>query len=178
MYKLVFVTLFTIFACASYAQGIKPGFYYVKESMLEERLEPSTSGAVTNKIYRMQKVEVFEINGEWARVSKYYDGNSEGKSGQVARWVKANGLSSSKPAELKQPKIPSDPRIAKAAFPKVGSSGVTAEDLKILYKGAIQNLNKGKCSKVEYGEKSTTKKDTYYINCGGPNIFFTASELN
>jgi hypothetical protein len=178
MYKLIFGALLTFFACTSYAQAIKPGSYFVKESFLEERLEPSASGTVTNKIYRMQKVKVFEINGEWARVSKYYNGISEGKSGQVARWVKANGLSSSKPAELMQPKIPSDPRIAKDAFPEVGSSSVTEEDLRIIYKGAIQNLNNGKCSKVEYGDKSTTKKDTYYINCGGPNIFFTPSELN
>lgn len=162
----------------SETQTINPGTYYVTENVLEERLSPSATGSVTNKIYRQQKIEVFEVKSGWARVSKYYDGAVEGKSGEVARWVLATGLSSSKPADLPQPTHPSDPRISQDAFPKVGQSGATEQDIQFLYKGALKYLDSGKCSHVEYGDKSTSNDaNTYFINCGGSNIFFTAADV-
>lgn len=161
----------------AFAQATNSGTYYVTESVLEEYLAPSSSGSITNKIYRRQKVEVFEVKSGWARVSKYYDGAVEGKSGQVARWVLASGLASSQPAELSQPAIRTDPRIVKDAFPKIGQSSLTEQDVQFLYKGAMKYLNSGKCARVEYGDKSTSKTNTYYINCGGPNIFFTAADV-
>lgn len=159
------------------AQAVAPGTYYVKESVLEERLAPNVDGSVTNRIYTRQKVEVYEVKNGWARVSKFYDGAVEGKKGQIARWVLSSGLSSSQPAELPQTTLPSDPRIAKDAFPKAGQSGLTEQDVELLNKGALKYLNSGKCSRVEYGDKSTSKTSTYYINCGGPNIFFTAADV-
>lgn len=161
----------------AFAQVTKPGTYYVTEGVLEVRLAPSATGSVTNRIYRRQKVEVLEVKSGWARVSKYYDGAVESKSGRVARWVLASGLSSSRPAELPQPTLPSDPRIAKDAFPKVGQSGLTKHDVQLLYKGALKHLNSEKCARVDYGDKSVSKANTYYINCGGPNIFFTAADV-
>jgi hypothetical protein len=161
----------------AFEQATKPGTYYVTKNVIEEYLVPSATGGVTNRIYRHQKVEVFEVKSGWARVSRYYDGDVEGKSGQVARWILASGLSSSQPAELPQPTLPSDPRLAKDAFPKVGHSGITEQDVQLLYKGALKYLNSGSCTRVEYGDKSTSKANTYYINCGGPNIFFTAADV-
>ena len=161
----------------AFAQATTPGTYYVQENVLEERLAPSAAGRVTNRIYQRQKVEVFEVKRGWARVSDYYDGFVEGKNIQVARWVLASGLSSSQPTELPQPTIPSDPRIAKDAFPKVGQNGLIEQDVQLLNKGALKYLNSGKCARVEYGDKSTNKMSTYFINCGGPNIFFTAVDV-
>ena len=177
MNKVVIVAIALAVPGGSFAQASKPRAYYVKEAALEERLAPSASGSVTNRIYRRQKVEVFEVKDGWARVSKYYDGTVEGKSGQVARWVLASGLSSLQPAELPQPAAPSDPRIAKDALPKVGEHGLNEQDIQILYKGALKVLNSGKCSRVEYGDKSTSKANTYYVNCGGPNLFFTSGDM-
>ncbi|ATE62754.1 SH3 domain-containing protein [Thauera sinica] len=177
MKKIVVVALSLAVSGSAFAQASKPGTYYVKEAALEERLAPSASGSVTNRIYRRQKVEVFEIKDGWARVSKYYDGAVEGKASQVARWVLASGLSSTQPAELPQPSIQSDPRIAKDAIPKVGQHGLTEQDVQILHKGALRFLNSGKCSRVEYGDKSTSKANTYYVNCGGPNLFFTPGDV-
>ena len=163
---------------AAFAQATKPGTYYVKANVLEERLAPSSTGSVTNRIYRQQKVEVFELKDGWARVSEYYDGSVEGKNGQVARWVSAGGLSVSRPKDLPQPKVPTDPRIAKDAIPKVGEGGLTEQDVQILYKGALKFLNSGQCSRIEYGDKSVDKPNTYYVNCGGPrNSFFKPSDL-
>lgn len=177
--KFVIVLASTlVFSGAAIAQASKPGTYYVTESVLEERLAPSSTGSVTNRIYRRQKVEVFELKDGWARVSKYYDGSVEGKNGQVARWVSASGLSVSQPNELAQPKVPTDPRIAKDAIPKVGEGGLTEQDVQTLYKGALKFLNSGKCSRIEYADKSTSKANTYYVNCGGPaNLFFKPGDL-
>jgi len=177
MKTLVAIAVTLVVSSGSFAQASKPGAYYVNEKVLEERLAPSTNGSVTNRIYRRQKVEVFEIKDGWARVSKYYDGSVEGKRGQVARWVIAGGLSASQPPELPQPLFPSDPRIAKDALPKVGQHGLSEQDVQVLYKGALKFLNSGKCARVEYGDKSTSKANTYFVNCGGANLFFTPSDV-
>jgi len=173
--------LASILLCAAsvtaFAQATKPGTYYVKEPVLDERLEASSKGKSTNRIYHRQKVDVLEIKGDWARVSAYYDGEVEGKTGKVARWVLASGLSAQRPSEPPQPKTPNDPRIAKDAIPKVGEGGLSEKDVQILYKGALKFLNSGKCSRVELGDKSTSRPNTYYINCGGPNLFFTPADL-
>ena len=73
MKKALVVAVVLAISGGSFAQATKPGAYYVKETVLEERLAPSTDGSVTNRIYRGQKVEVFEIKDGWARVSKFYD---------------------------------------------------------------------------------------------------------
>jgi len=160
------------FGGMAFAQATEPGTYYVEETVLEERLAPTKKGNVTNRLYRGQKVQVFEIKDGWARVSKYYDGGIEGKSVKVARWVLVSGLSA-----RQHPTFPEDPRIAKDAFPNVGEHGLTREDILILYKGAIKYLNSGQCSRVEYGDKSINKPNTYFITCGGRNIFFKPSDV-
>lgn len=174
---LVASFLLCVASLTASAQATKPGTYYVKVPVLDERLEPSDQGASTNKIYLRQKVEVFEIEGDWARVSKYYDGKVEGKTGKLARWVAACGLSAQRPSEPPLPKTPNDPRIAKDAIPKVGQGGLSEKDVQILYKGALKFLNSGNCSRVELGDKSASRPNTYYINCGGPNLFFTPADL-
>jgi hypothetical protein len=175
--KIILGIFLMLFSGIAFAEATKPGRYYVKENVLEERLAPSSKGSVTNQIYRGSMVEVFEIKKGWARVSEYYDGAVEGKSSQVARWVLASGLSFSQPSELPQPNLPSDPRIAKDAFPKVGEYGLTEQDVQILYKGALKYLNSGECGCVEHGDKSISKANTYYINCGGRNIFFQPADV-
>lgn len=177
MKKIVLVILFTCISNFALAKSINTGTYYVKENVLEERLAPSASGKITNKIYRRQKVDVLEVKNGWARVSKYYDGVVEGEKGTVARWIRVDGLASSRPAELAQPPIKKDNRIADNAFPKVGENNLNAQDIKILHAGATKYLNSGQCSNVEFGDKSVSKSNTYYINCGGPNIFFTSDDV-
>ena len=121
--KVAIVFVFTLLSStAALGQASRPGVYYVKVGVLEERLAPSSVGSITNRIYLRQQVEVFELQRGWARVSKYYDGSLEGKDGEVARWVLASGLSASLPKELDHPKAVSDPRIAKGAIPQVGEN--------------------------------------------------------
>ena len=90
----------------TYAGATSPGDYYVSPGKLNVRLAPSENGEFINKIYKGQKVEVFEVKGEWARISRYYDGVDEEVSGNVARWVSAKYLKSNGPVEVQ--KINSD----------------------------------------------------------------------
>jgi hypothetical protein len=60
----------------------------------------------------------------------------------------------------------------------VGEGGLTEIDVAILHRGAKHFLDSGRCKRIEYGDKSTSKPNTYYVNCGGPrNLFFKPSDL-
>ncbi len=54
---------------------------------------------------------------------------------------------------------------------------MTAENVTILWRGAKHMLTTGRCSKVEYADRSVNKPNTYYVNCGGANVFFTPADL-
>jgi hypothetical protein len=160
----------------AYADVISPGSYYVTADSLNVRLAPDSKAKITNKLYRQQKLYVFEVKGEWARISKYYSGATEIVSGEVARWVSAKYLSNFLPKDKKQPNIANDPRIK--GIPKVGEYGATEKDVEILYAAAKHFLESKKCKKIEYGDKSTSKPNTYYLNCGGTkNHFFKLSDI-
>ena len=77
----------------SHEEAIRTGAAYVTADRLNVRLAPSPSGKITNVLDRGQKVDVLEVQGEWARISRYYDGSIEGVSGGVARWVSTRYLS-------------------------------------------------------------------------------------
>ena len=176
MYKFVIATLFVFSISFTNAEAITTGNYYVTANALNVRLSPQSDGKITNKIYRQQKVEVFEIKSGWARISKYYDGSIEGVSGQVARWISKKYLSKNRPKDLDQPTLNTDPRIN--GIPKVGEYGATKKDVKILYAAAHHYLKTGKCKTIEYGDKSVSKSGVYYLNCGGPrNLFFRPSDI-
>ena len=128
---------------------------------------------ITNRLYRQNRVDVLEVRNDWARISKYYNGRVEGLSGNVARWISANHLSKQQPADLAQPKLRPDSRIN--GIPKVGESGLTEKDVLILNRGATHFLHSGRCKRIEYGDKSVSKPNTYYVNCGGPRNRKSAS---
>ncbi len=152
------------------------GSYYVTAPTLNVRLAPNGNAKITNRLYRQNQVDVLEMRNGWARISKYYDGHVENLSGSVARWVSVNHLSRKRPADLAQPKLQRDSRIS--GIPKVGESGLTEKDVVILHRGAKHFLDSGRCKRIEYGDKSVSKPNTYYVNCGGPrNHFFKPSDL-
>jgi len=152
------------------------GSYYVTAAKLNVRLAPSKNAKITNKIYRQNRVDVMEVRGGWARISRYYDGEVEGLPGKVARWVTTVYLSKQRPADKPQPKLVNDPRIE--GLPKVGEYGLTKKDVLILRRGAQHFLKTRRCDQIEYGDKSVNKSNTYYVNCGGSrNLFFKPSDL-
>ena len=151
------------------------GSHYVTARTLNVRLAPAANAKITNRLYRQNRVEVFEVRDGWARISRYYNGRVEGISGNVARWVAANHLATQRPDDLKHPAVARDSRIS--GIPKVGQGGLTRKDVQILHRGARHFLDSGRCNRIAYGDKSVSKPNTYYVNCGSRNHFFTPSDL-
>ena len=97
---ITFVSTTTAFSAAN-----APGIYYVSPGTLNVRLAADKSGKRIKKINRQEQVEVFEIKGDWARISSYYNGTADGVPGKVAHWVAAKFLRSSQPAKRKKAQI-------------------------------------------------------------------------
>ncbi len=57
--------------------------YQIGAQVVEEtskvRLLPSGKGKVVNRLYKGQRLETFEVRGDWARITPYVGG--------VARWI-------------------------------------------------------------------------------------------
>ena len=66
--------------------------YCVVNNKLYVRLRPNKNGKITNSIYKGQIIYVLERKNGYVRISNYYDGNIEGISGKVARWVYEGGI--------------------------------------------------------------------------------------
>ena len=75
------------------AAATSPGDFVVTVGTLNVRLAPNTTGQTSSRLHRGQVVEVLEVRQGWARISRFYDGSSEGLSGNVAQWVFATHLS-------------------------------------------------------------------------------------
>lgn len=166
MNKIILVILGLVLSGDLLAEATSAGDYYVSANRLSVRLGPSSTAAITNTLNRKQKVEVYEVQNGWARVSKYYDGAVEGKSGQVARWVSAKYLSSNKPKDSFSNNTPLEKAIK-------GSDNYS------LYRENFiklsQNLiDQGRCSIADYKEmggwlrsSNHKPKPIYFTYCGG-----------
>ena len=85
-------------------QTISSKTYFSTVEILNVRLEPNKKGSITSSIYENQQVNVYEIKQGWGRVSEYYNGEVEGKTGMVARWVFMKHLSKNPPIEKESDK--------------------------------------------------------------------------
>jgi hypothetical protein len=173
---LALVSLILCVAVSESATAAGVGSYFVTAPEVEVRLGSDPSAKVTNRLYRGTAVEVMQIRGDWARISKYYDGGVEGLNGRVARWIPAQQVSKQRPSDAAPAEIQNDSRIS--GLPEPGDGGLTKADIAILYRGAKHFLDSGQCKLIEYGDKSTSKANNYFVNCGEPrNRFFKPSDL-
>ncbi|MDG2958812.1 SH3 domain-containing protein [Exercitatus varius] len=138
---------------------------YVKTDTTFEYLSPSKKAKVTNTLRIGQKVEVFEEKNGFARVSKFYNGDSEGVSGEVARWVPISDLS----LKNEKPDVKTNTELEKV---------IASSDDFHLYKDKFVAhsqalIDKGKCSITDFKEmggwlKSTSRGQySYFTYCGG-----------
>lgn len=153
--------------------------YYVKNISVKVRLSPDSNGKITNTIYRRQAVDVMELQNGWARVSDYYDGQIEGKSGNLARWIPYNSLAKKRPQKLKLRKFMVEKPHRIDGIPKVGQHGLTERDVQILYAAAKYYLETGKASQIVYGDKSVKRPGIYYLNFNNTNEnhFFSPEDI-
>lgn len=140
---------------------------------------PSSTAPIATHLNRGEAVKVLQVQKGWARISSYREPKSEGLRGKkkVARWVSMRHLSEVQPAPL--PALACEhPDIAPNALPKAGPGlGMTREEAAILCRGARHLLATDRCARVEYGDKSLSRPGAFFVNCGGPNLFFSEADL-
>lgn len=145
---------------AATEQTTPPRVAYVSAFEIEQRNAPN--GQTVNRLYRGQRLEVFEVEGEWARVTA---------PGYDQRWVRLSELSDDPLADMPQPDLPDDPRLE--SIPRVGEYGHTEADVHALRAGALELLNSGQCSRIDDANKSVNVAGVYYVSCGETsNRFF------
>ena len=186
LFPQAFAAIAYFLATASLCNAAERPMYVVAESAQEHLCAASTC-TVTNTVYRGQVVTVLEVISGWGRVSRYYDSSAEqldAKSAlppKVARWIKMDLLGDKSPAPLAQPKLDvvlTDKRIQ--GIPKVGKGGLKVHDVLTLRRYSAKLIAAGTCKAIDYGDKSVSKPNTYYVVCLGENESrsFTAAEAN
>ncbi|MDY0746574.1 hypothetical protein SNE35_18820 [Paucibacter sp. R3-3] len=162
------VALVLTFLQPAIAQVSKPGKYYVVTETSSVRLAPVASAKETNVLRTRQAVDVIEVKGQWARISKYYDGAVEGQAGDVARWVRAADLSPTRPPDEK----------ARSDEPEIAKLLVDSDDFsryrKAFIKASQDLVARGQCSLQDFKEIGGWMKSTnaptapvYFMYCGG-----------
>nr|WP_306179148.1 SH3 domain-containing protein [Vibrio splendidus] len=142
--------------------------FYVLDRKLEVVEQPEIDGLITDYLYKGEKVEVLEKQGEWARISDYIVLQEGGP--QTAEWVSMSGLSNDEV-------IISE----KESIEILDSYLVKSDDLK-LHKETFRNtvaelISDGECDPSDFEElggwvKSVkySDRDVYFIYCGGLSL--------
>lgn len=142
--------------------------FYVLDRKLEVVEQPEIDGLITDYLYKGEKVEVLEKQGEWARISDYIVLKEGGP--QAAEWVSMSGLSNDEViiSEKESKEI-------------LDSYLVKSDDLKIhqeKFRNSVAKLiSEGECAPSDFEElggwvKSVkySNRDVYFIYCGGLSI--------
>jgi hypothetical protein len=168
MTRVILALLIAVFSApAAFAEARYPGVFFVTADTLNVRLAANPAGKVISKRYSGQKIEVLEVVNGWARISEYFDGGSEGISGDVARWVSATHLSAKPPAPEK---IDVNSPIARA----IEASDDLAMHLHTFVWVSGILVDSGECELNDFRDiggwwRSATHKPRaiYYTYCGG-----------
>ncbi|WGS63537.1 SH3 domain-containing protein [Vibrio lentus] len=142
--------------------------FYVLDRKLEVVEQPEIDGLITDYLYKGEKVEVLEKQGEWARISDYIVLKEGGP--QTAEWVSMSGLSDDEV-------IISE----KESIEILDSYLVKSDDLKIhkekFRKTVAELISDGECDPSDFEElggwvKSVkySDRDVYFIYCGGLSL--------
>jgi len=150
----------------------------VTSRTLDVRLAPNKNGVVTNTLYKGQKVEVFEVKDGWARISQFYNGEAEGLTDTVARWVFEDSISTSVYSEKKQGDLAIKKDKVDPAIQKTIKSSEDFSRYQSVFISASEKLIKsGKCNLGDFKEmggwwRSSTHqpKAIYFTYCGGMHV--------
>ncbi|MFC1526639.1 hypothetical protein ACFL6X_07515 [Candidatus Latescibacterota bacterium] len=144
-----------------------PGEYFVAAGTLAVRSDPGV-GAPADSLYLGRVVTVYEVAEGWGRIAR---------TGDPPRWVEMGGLSRAKPDGREVAPGLRDPRIDPEGIPLAGEEGLSQRDVDLVWMGANWALRTGRCSEVQSGHKSLSKRGYYYVRCGGETVFFTESSI-
>ncbi|MEQ6344693.1 SH3 domain-containing protein [Vibrio cyclitrophicus] len=142
--------------------------FYVLDRKLEVLEQPEIDGLITDYLYKGEKVEVLEKQGEWARISDYIVLKEGGP--QIAEWILMSGLSNDEV-------IISDQERKEI----LDSYLIKSDDLKLhreKFRSTVAKLiSEGECDPSDFEElggwvKSVRyiDRDVYFIYCGGLSL--------
>lgn len=142
--------------------------FYVLDRKLKVVEQPEIDGLITDYLYKGEKIELLEKQGEWARISDYIVLKEGGL--QTAEWISMSGLSSDEViiSEQENREI-LDSYLAKS------------DDLKLhqeKFRNTVAKLiSEGECDPSDFEElggwvKSVkySNRDVYFIYCGGLSL--------
>jgi hypothetical protein len=184
MTRIILAIFITVFAApGAFAQAKSAGEHVVTAGTLNVRLAADTNGKLAGKLYRGQKVEVLEVDDGWARISRYFDGASQGLSGSVARWVFAAHLSAESSAQQQARPVEQAPRpVQRKVDPDspIYLAIKSSDDL-AKYRGTFVSVSEklvdaGTCKLSDFKDiggwwRSAAHEPApvYYTYCGGGN---------
>ncbi len=142
--------------------------FYVLDRKLEVVEQPEIDGLIIDYLYKGEKVEVLEKQGDWVRISDYIVLKEGGP--QTAEWVSMSGLSNDEViiSEQESKEI-------------LDSYLVKSDDLKVhqeKFRNTVAKLiSEGECDPSDFEElggwvKSVkySNRDVYFIYCGGLSL--------
>ncbi len=142
--------------------------FYVLDRKLEVVEQPEIDGLTIDYLYKGEKVEVLEKQGDWVRISDYIVLKEGGP--QTAEWVSMSGLSNDEViiSEQESKEI-------------LDSYLVKSDDLKVhqeKFRNTVAKLiSEGECDPSDFEElggwvKSVkySNRDVYFIYCGGLSL--------
>ena len=142
--------------------------FYVLDIKLEVVEQPEIDGLITGYLYKGEKVEVLEKQGDWVRISDYIVLKEGGP--QIAEWVAMSGLSNDEVVISNQ----ENKEI-------LDSYLIKSDDLK-LYQEKFRNsvaklISEGECEPIDFEELGGwirsvrySERDVYFIYCGGLSL--------
>lgn len=159
---------------------------WVTTARLNRRTCPSTQCGVVGQQFYRESVDVYEMRGKWARISKYYSANcSNGRSEYVesgnALCRESNGILGNKLAEWVSVNYLSEQRPINPAHRETGIAKLIAnsddyQQYRERFNEATEWLiNKGICAKKDFEDGHWLKsmrhksKPVYFAYCGGWN---------
>lgn len=164
---LITLSLLLCVVSSAFAEATAPGRYVVTATTLNVRLAADTSGKLVGKLNQANKVEVLEVRDGWARISEYYDGETEGLSGRVAKWVFAAHLASKIPPRNKV-------RVNSAVFEAISASEDLEQHRDTFAQASQRLINSGQCKLSDFRDiggwwrsASHNPEPVYYTYCGG-----------
>ncbi len=142
--------------------------FYVLDRKLKVVEQPEIDGLITDYLYKGEKVELLEKQGEWARISDYIVLKEGGP--QTAEWISMSGLSSDEVIISEQ----ENREILDSYLSK-------SDDLKLhqeKFRNTVAKLiSEGECDPSDFEElggwvKSVkySDRDVYFIYCGGLSL--------
>ena len=178
MLKKIPLLLFILTATTLFADLQGKGKYYVNTKTLKVRMAPTTKSVHSYSVYQNQKVRVYEIKDNWARISKYKTTTVKGKFTKAAKWVFGKYITKSKIKKKKKLKKKKSPVKKQSSYKNDSKliQTISGSDNYKTFSKAFQSASKklvhdGKCKISDFrktrGWIDLSRDDLYFVYCGG-----------